>query len=99
MPETERNDVVALLREAVLTERLAAVEHERWAHWQSYLHAKGHRHPDGSLTLPADLVKQWDDQIARPYEALTEREKDSDREQVARYLPLIEAALRQPGPE
>jgi hypothetical protein len=28
-----------------------------------------------------------------PYDELTDREKDSDREQVRRYLPLIAAAI------
>jgi hypothetical protein len=26
-----------------LLERLAGIEHERWARWQRYMHSKGHR--------------------------------------------------------
>lgn len=76
-----------------LVERLAAAEHERWAHWQAYMHGKAERRPDGGLLLPADLVRQWEEQIATPYADLTEAEKESDRKQVKRYLPLIEQAL------
>lgn len=77
-----------------LVEKLASIEHERWAHWQQYVHDKGVRQPDGSLILPAELVSRWEEQIAAPYAALSEAEKQSDREQVQRYLPLILAELR-----
>ena len=72
-----------------LVERLAAIEHERWAHWQRYMHGQGVRQPDGSLLLPAHLVQRWERQIDTPYEALTDAEKESDREQVRRYLPIL----------
>ena len=72
-----------------LYERLAAIEHERWADWQRYLHSKCERNPDGLLTIPASLVAHWERQIATPYEQLSEAEKDSDREQVDRYWHLL----------
>jgi len=72
-----------------LLEKLAALEHERWSHWQRYMHGKGQRQPDGSLLIPAELVARWDAQINTPYPALDEKTKESDREQVRRYLPLI----------
>lgn len=72
-----------------LLETLAAVEHERWAHWQRYLHAQGVRNQDGSLTLPPDLVARWDDQIAKSYQDLSDAEKESDREQVRKYLDVV----------
>lgn len=72
-----------------LLELLAALEHERWSHWQRYLHEQGVRQPDGGLLLPAELVARWERQIETPYNALSEKEKDGDREQVRRYLHLI----------
>lgn len=77
-----------------LIEELASIEHERWAHWQQYLHGKCKKQPDGSLAIPRDLVKQWERQMTTPYEQLSEEEKDSDRQQVQRYLPLLKAAFR-----
>lgn len=74
-------------------DRLAAIEHERWAHWQRYMHEAGERLPDGRLVLPSDQVSRWGRQIATPFEALTEAEKESDREQVRRYLPEIATIL------
>ncbi|MGA2459647.1 MAG: hypothetical protein ABSF85_18950 [Terriglobales bacterium] len=76
-----------------LIEQLAAVEHERWSHWQRYVHSKGIRQPDGSLLLPPDLVSRWERQINTKYAELDEQEKASDREQVEKYLPIIASAL------
>jgi hypothetical protein len=78
-----------------LLERLAAIEHERWSHWQRYMHGKAERQPDGSLLLPAELVARWDAQMNTPYAALSEKMKESDRDQVKRYLPLIVATFTQ----
>jgi hypothetical protein len=79
-----------------LIEKLADVEHERWSHWQRYLHSKCERIGDGSLVIPAHLVEQWESQMNTPYSALSESEKESDREQVRRYLPIIADALKPP---
>jgi hypothetical protein len=76
-----------------LVEKLAAIEHDRWSHWQSYLHSKALRQPDGSLLLPAGLVTRWEAQIDKKYAELDEHEKESDREQVRKYLPIIASAL------
>jgi hypothetical protein len=76
-----------------LTEQLAAIEHERLSHWQQYLHGKGVRQPDGSLLLPADLVARWEKQSETKFAKLSEQEKESDRDQVRRYLALIASAL------
>ena len=76
-----------------LLERLAAIEHERWSHWQRYMHGKAMKQPDGSILIPPDLVSQWERQLATPYADLSDREKESDREQVRKYLPVIADAL------
>lgn len=73
-----------------LLEELAAIEHQRWAHWQRYVHDNGKPQPDGSILLPADLVERWERQINTSYSSLSESEKDSDREQVRKYFPLLE---------
>ncbi len=77
----------------ILIDKLAAIEHQRWAHWQRYLHDQGVRLADGSLVLPARLVEKWDRQIETDYKDLAEREKESDREQVRRYLPIIASVV------
>jgi hypothetical protein len=81
-----------------LLEQLAAVEHERWSHWQRYMHSKAAKALDGSLVIPADLVAQWESQLAISYSELSEKEKESDREQVRKYLPVIAEALTKSRP-
>lgn len=88
---------------AEIIEKLAAIEHQRWADWQRWVHdccadiwfesAKNGdevlptRH--GGLVIPPELVERWERQIHTPYADLSESEKQSDREQVMRYWPLI----------
>lgn len=72
---------------------LAAVEHERWAHWQQYLHDQCERLDDGSLLIPSGLVSRWEDQIRKPYVEMSPEEQESDRQQVRRYLPTVVQVL------
>lgn len=69
-----------------LRERIAAAQHEIWAHWMRYLFNVSIRNKDGSYTIPPDFVERWQRQINTPYEQLSESEKDSDREQAEKVL-------------
>jgi hypothetical protein len=89
-------DLPTALQQESLIEALSAVEHDRWSHWQRHMHAQCQRHDDGSLTIPADLVARWTKQMSTPYSGLSETEKESDRDQVRRYLSTIESALTPP---
>lgn len=93
MSESSESSSIYLKLEGLI-EKLADVEHERWSHWQRYLHSKCERTKGGSLVIPAHLVRQWELQMNTPYSALSESEKESDREQVRRYLPVIADALK-----
>jgi hypothetical protein len=90
MPK-DASEIEKVLNDAV--EQLASVEHERWSHWQRYMHSKCLRLSDGSLLVPAELVSRWESQFKTSYADLTDQEKESDREQVRRYLPLVAAIL------
>lgn len=87
--EDTRETMPVAYDRTALVEVLAAIEHQRWADWQIYVHNLGTQNADGTITLPAASVKHWDRQIHTAYADLTEREKDSDREQVERYLETI----------
>lgn len=87
----ERDRLIASLENII--EELAFIEHERWSHWQRYMHGKGVKASDGSLIIPAELAEHWERQMTTTYSDLTEEEKESDREQVRKYLPVIENAL------
>lgn len=73
----------------LLREQLASIEHARWSHWQNFMHGKCSVNLDGSLTIPKELVEKWEKQYKTKYSELTDEEKESDREQVDKYLPLI----------
>ena len=62
-----------------LIERLAALEHEQWAHWTRYML--------DNLTL--ENIERWEKQIATPYSELGEKEKSSDREWAQKVMDLL----------
>lgn len=70
-----------------LRQKLAAIEHERWADWQNWVHKV---YLEGNFK---EYMLRWQKQIATPYAELSDREKASDMEQVDRYWPLIEAYI------
>ena len=81
---------------ANLMEKLADIEHQRWADWQQHLHdrcecleIKGEK----NLLINTEDYKRWDMQIHTDYKDLSEEEKESDRKQVRRYLPLLKQSL------
>lgn len=76
-------------KHSAIIQTLAAIEHERWGHWQSYLHSKCIKRFDGSLTIPAHLVKRWERQINTPYADLSPTEQQSDIDQVMKYFDIV----------
>ena len=88
------DELESVLNSPELLEELASVEHDRWSHWQRYVHAQCQETSEGGLLIPPALVERWTGQLNTPYSALSEEEKESDREQVRRYLPVITSALR-----
>lgn len=86
-------NVRKVLESQEVLDQLATVEHERWAHWQQYMHDQCERQDDGSLVIPPHLVQRWETQIATPYSELSPEEQRSDQEQVLRYLPVVIKAL------
>lgn len=81
-------------------EKGADLEHDRWAKWQDYLHSKliYHEIPSGGkriawYLLDAGNYEHWTRQINTDYKDLSEKEKESDRIEVRKYLPLIQEIL------
>ena len=90
---SNREPIRHLIESDQVVNQLASIEHERWAHWQRYVHDQCEQLEDGSLVIPAQLVTRWELQIKTPYEELSDQERRSDREQVYRYLSLIIEAI------
>lgn len=84
--------------EQKLKEKLAAIEHERWADWQKWMHKRMKPHDDpmrGEMCMDEEDYERWERQIKTPYAELSDEEKASDMEQVDRYWPLITALIEQ----
>ena len=75
-------------------EKLADIEHDRWSKWQKYMHSKMERISTAKWSLLDELFQRWERQINTRYAELSEKEKDSDREQVDMHLPLIKQFLK-----
>ncbi len=75
-----------------LFEKLAAIEHESWAHWQKWMHEQCSELSCGELVIPKYLVDRWTRQIETPYASLSDTEKEVDRDQVRRYWDLVSKA-------
>jgi len=85
-----------------LIEQLADAEHASWARWMQYLFSRCEDRydidADGSYMgriIPPELVGHWRRQVETPYKDLSEREKQSDRDEVAHILPIIEEYEKQ----
>lgn len=78
-------------------EKGADLEHDRWSKWQEYMHSKVY---DSSESLnphlkviPTESYNHWERQIKTKYSDLSEKEKESDRIEVRKYLPLIKEII------
>jgi hypothetical protein len=72
----------------------AALEHDIWGSWMYHMFSQGTMNPDGTWTMPAWAVERWTRQMNESYHNLSEKEKESDREQVRKHLSLIQALHR-----
>jgi len=83
------SEAVKPLNDEDLIEALANVQHAIWSHWMNYQFRICHRNEDGSVTIPTDMVERWKRQMATGYADLSEREKDSDRNQAHKVMDVL----------
>jgi len=72
-----------------LTEDLADYAHTSWAGWMKYLFKKSVENKDGTVTIPKDLVDRWKLQMTTSYKKLSEKEKESDRDEARKIIVAI----------
>lgn len=72
-----------------LRELLADIQHAIWAHWMKYMFTQGTYNDDGTWTMPKEKVNHWTRQMNTNYAQLTERERDSDRDQAVKILKAL----------
>lgn len=69
------------LKKNILLENLANLEHEQWSHWTKYFLANYFK----------ENIERWRLQSHTPYNDLSEKEKESDREWARKVLELIDS--------
>jgi len=67
--------------DGVLVEKLAELEHEQWSHWINY-----EKHTQFKN------LENWFRQAFTPYQKLTEKEKESDRQWARKVLAIIQSS-------
>lgn len=73
-----------------LLEPLADAEHDSWSRWMRWVYRVSRTNQDGSVTIPAEFARRWVRQMDTSYADLSEQEKESDRDEVRRILPVID---------
>ena len=72
-----------------MKEQLAEYAHKAWSGWMAYLFSVSQNNVDGSVRIPAWAVDRWTRKMKQPYERLTEKEKDSDRNEADIIMQII----------
>lgn len=71
-------------------EELADYAHKVWSGWMKHLFSLcKYGSEDGSIAILKDSVDHWHRQIETPYRELSEREKDSDREEARGMIEIF----------
>lgn len=69
-------------------EALSDLEHDSWARWMEHLFKVSKKNSDGTVTIPKDKVDRWERQVETDYEDLSNKEKESDRKEVRKFLKV-----------
>jgi len=72
-----------------LIEKLAAMQHEIWAHWMKYMFSQCVPGAAGGLLIPQRKVDQWKRQARTAYADLSATEQKSDIEQAEKVLAVL----------
>ncbi len=87
--EIVKDNIINIIMNKELLEKLSSIQHDAWAHWTRHLLRIGKEDNEGNLILPKDRIDKWRRQVDQDYSVLSEEEKEKDRE-VVRYVKLIE---------
>lgn len=75
-----------------LMEELSSQEHKGWSSWMEHLFSKCVI-KNGETTIPFEFVERWKRQIKTNYFDLSEEEKESDRNEVRKFLSIMEPIM------
>ena len=73
-----------------LMEDMAHQEHDSWSRWMIHLFNVSQKNDDGSVTIPKSFVDRWERQMITDYNDLSEQEKESDRDEVRKFIKILQ---------
>lgn len=76
-----------------LIEELADYAHDTWAGWVQYMFSQCKLQEDGSVLIPAKLVRRWQRQLNTTYAELPKKEQRSDKEEAIAILEVFSDVL------
>ena len=76
-------------------EELSHHQHDIWSHWMEYMFSCCEQDQQGNMIIPAEKVERWKRQMQTKYCDLTEKEKNSDRNQVQKFIHLVKPKRRE----
>lgn len=80
-----------------LVEDLADYAHEAWSGWMEYLFSKTTTADVPGLVIPRAEADRWMRQMRTRYEALSEKEKESDRIEARKMIEIMDEFLKGEG--
>lgn len=89
MTDTNGVGITSINTQAV--ESLAEYAHKAWSGWMRYMFDRSLMNPDGTVTIPSELVARWHRQVSTSYRYLPENEKLSDREEAYSILRVLDS--------
>ena len=72
-----------------LRDILGAAQHEIWAHWMEHLFSVSKYNRNGSVTIPAEKVTRWAEQMKTHYVFLSASEQESDKRQADKVIDAM----------
>ena len=73
-----------------MIEKLSKYAHDAWSGWMKHVFKKGVVNKDGTLTIPKWAVDRWKRQLKTDYKDLSNKEKESDRKEVKKFIKVID---------
>jgi len=75
-------------REIEMREKLASYAHETWSGWMKYMFNKCESTVHGEM-IPPELVERWNRQMNTEYKDLSDKEKQSDRDEADKMMRIM----------
>ena len=66
--------------------KLSDAQHDIWSHWMKYLFSVSEKLEDGSYKIDKEKAEKWNRQMMTDFNDLSEKEKESDRDIVKKFI-------------